>query len=73
MSTSTSPSVNAAEKLGQIAHGFVASSAVNAITRLGIADLLRDGPLTGDELAKRTSTNEDALCRVMLSVQPRCF
>jgi hypothetical protein len=65
MSTVTQPSAAAMQKLGQIAHGFIGSSALNAIARLGVADLLHPKPLTIDELAKQTSTNKDALGRVM--------
>jgi hypothetical protein len=53
------------EKLGQVSHGFFASSALNAITRLGIAEILHGQPLTIEELAKRTSTNADALGRAL--------
>ncbi len=53
------------EKLGQIAQGFFASSAINAVTRLGIAELLDNKPLSVEEMAERTETNKDALARVM--------
>jgi len=50
--------------------------------KLGIADLLKDGPKQIDELAVLTDTNESALCRVLrtltsigvfLEVNPKCF
>lgn len=65
MSTITRSSTNAREKLNQLGFGYAASSAINAIARLEIADLLHERPLSGDELAKQTSTNSDALCRVL--------
>ncbi|HYR44512.1 MAG TPA: methyltransferase, partial [Terriglobia bacterium] len=33
--------------------------------KLGIADLLKDGPKTGEELAKPTETDAQSLCRVL--------
>jgi ubiquinone/menaquinone biosynthesis C-methylase UbiE len=39
--------------------------AIRAATELGIADLLKDGPKTIDELAKLTDTFEDPLYRIM--------
>lgn len=64
-STQVKDSVNAADQLMQFASGFVISSALNAVTRLRIADLLANGPLTAGELARATSTSSDALNRVM--------
>lgn len=65
MSTVTRPSLQAIQTLGQIANGYSASSALNAIARLEIADLLQDKPMSIGDLAKRSSTNEDALCRAL--------
>lgn len=38
---------------------------LSAVAELGIADQLVDGPLSADELASRTSSNADALYRVL--------
>jgi hypothetical protein len=38
---------------------------LSAVAEIGIADQLADGPLTVEELAKRTETNADALYRVL--------
>lgn len=65
MATATIPNAIAFEKLGQISHGFLASSALNAITRLGVADVLDDKSMSIEELASKTSANKDALCRVL--------
>lgn len=55
----------ASDRIMQLASGFVISSALSAITRLKIADLLVSGPCTATELARQTSSNADALNRVM--------
>lgn len=65
MSTQVIDTVNAADQLMQFASGFMISSALNAVTRLKIADLLAPGPMSAQELARQTSTNADALNRVM--------
>jgi hypothetical protein len=65
MPAAVRPSVAAIEKLNQITFAFMATSALNAVARLEIADVLSDRPLSIDELAKRTTTNKDALCRVL--------
>src|SRR5262245_32831917 len=49
----------------QAATGYVASSAICAVARLKIADLLKDGPKPVAELAKKTSTSEDILFRTL--------
>lgn len=59
------PVVTANDKLLQIAHGYMASSALNAVARLGIADILAEGCLSVRELSERTGTSEAALYRVM--------
>jgi hypothetical protein len=66
MSTVLEPTAaDAAVKVLQIANGFVASSALNAIARLSVADHLAAGPLSITELAKKSGTDADALCRVL--------
>jgi hypothetical protein len=59
------PTMSPIERLQNIAGGYVASSAVNAIVRLNIADLVGDGESDVSTLAKQTQTNEDALYRVL--------
>jgi SAM-dependent methyltransferase len=45
--------------------GYYISQAIYAVAKLGIADLLGDGPRHHDELAKATGTEGDALRRVL--------
>ncbi len=59
------PQLGAAEIIGQLTGGYVVSSALNAITRLGVADLLAEGPESVSQLAAKTGTHEDSLCRVL--------
>lgn len=54
-----------AQRLSGIANSFVASSAINAVIRLNIADLLGDGEMDAQTLAQKTETDEDALYRVL--------
>ncbi len=49
----------------QLSTGYMASSCLHAVTRLRIADLLRNGPKAVGELAKAASVNEDILYRVL--------
>jgi hypothetical protein len=55
------PQPTAAQRMSGIASSYAASSAINAVIRLSIADLLADGEMGVAELAKKTETNEDAL------------
>jgi hypothetical protein len=59
------PTMSPLERLQNIAGGYVAASAINAIVRLNIADLLAAGEQDVSQLAKQTHTNEDALYRVL--------
>ena len=59
------PQAQDAERVLQLATGFVFTAALQPIVRLKIADLLADGPLPAAELARRTGTNEDALYRIV--------
>jgi hypothetical protein len=54
-----------AEQLMQLASGYMASISIHIVARLGIADLLKDGPRPVSELAAATSTQEDRLYRVL--------
>ena len=66
MSTASLHAVpNPAEKIMQSALGFMATAALHAVTTLGVPDLMKNGPVNVASLAISTSTNEDALYRVM--------
>lgn len=49
----------------QLLQGFWASRAVYAAAKLGIADLLKDGPKSSDDLAALTGTHPPSLYRLM--------
>lgn len=53
------------QQLDQMITGYWVSQAIYAAAKFGIADLLKDGPKTVDELAAATSTNADALHRLL--------
>jgi hypothetical protein len=53
------------QQLDQLITGYWTSQAIYAAARFGIADLLKNGPLTADDLAAATSTNRDALYRLL--------
>lgn len=54
-----------ASQLDQMITGYWISQAIYAAAKFGIADLLKDGPRTAEELASATSTNPDALYRLL--------
>jgi hypothetical protein len=45
--------------------GYVLSQAVAAVTRLGIADLIKDSPRSAEDLAQACAVNADALYRTL--------
>jgi predicted methyltransferase len=49
----------------QMTHQLWITAGIGVVAELGIADLLRDGPLTVDELASRTETDRESLYRLM--------
>jgi O-methyltransferase/methyltransferase family protein len=51
--------------LRRLVNGYQVTQAINVAARLGIADLLRDGPLGSEELAAATETHAPALHRVL--------
>lgn len=55
----------AAQRLAGIANSFVATSAINAVIRLNVADILGDAEMDVQTLAGKTQTDEDALYRVL--------
>jgi hypothetical protein len=54
--------------LTQLAFGALMTQALYVVAKLGIADLLKDKPLSVAELAQRTETHERALYRVLRSL-----
>ena len=63
--SSTTQQPSPAEHVMQLATGYVASISIYIVAKLGIADLLNDGPRTTAELAAATHTIEDRLYRVL--------
>jgi hypothetical protein len=59
--TETSPQ----QQLDQMITGYWTSQAIYAAATFGVADLLKDGPRSVDELAEASSTNADALYRLL--------
>jgi len=68
--------------LMQMCSGYMISAALYPVTKLGIAELVADGPKTISELARETGANEDGLYRVLRAlgcvglfaeVSPRTF
>ena len=59
--TETSP----LQQLDQMITGYWTSQAIYAAAKFGIADLLNDGPRSIDDLAQASSTNADALYRLL--------
>jgi O-methyltransferase. len=53
------------QALRRLVNGYQVSQAIHVAATLGIADLLRDGPLSSDELAARASANPRSLHRVL--------
>lgn len=60
-----SPAVSAEEELTRLIFGFMVSRSIALAARLGIADLLQDGPKSADELAVATRTHERSLYRLL--------
>jgi O-methyltransferase domain/Dimerisation domain len=53
------------EELSQLVSGYRVSQAIYVVVKLGIPDLLADGPRGSDELAHATETHAGALYRVL--------
>jgi hypothetical protein len=53
------------QQLDQMITGYWISQAIYAAAKFGIADHLKDGPKAVGELAAATSTNPDALYRLL--------
>ena len=54
-----------AAQLDQMITGYWLSQAIYPAAHFGIADLVKDGPRPIDDLAQKTSTNPDALYRLL--------
>jgi hypothetical protein len=52
-------------QLMQLTSGCLVAPAIYVVAKLGIPDILKDGPKTAAELAEATGANADALYRVM--------
>lgn len=79
---STNPECAPAERVMQLAGGYVISSALNAAIRLNIAETLAEEEMSIASLARKVNVEEDALFRVMrmltslkvfAQVRPRVF
>src|ERR1700731_1986204 len=57
--------ISAHQQLDQMITGYWISQAIYAAAKFAIADHLKDGPKTVKELADATSTNPDALYRLL--------
>jgi O-methyltransferase domain/Dimerisation domain len=55
----------ARQRLGQMAMGGVVLQLLYVVTKLGVADLLKDGPESCDELAQSTGVHAPSLYRVL--------
>jgi hypothetical protein len=59
------PEVAAAQLMYQLGTGYMLSSALQVVLKLGIADRLAGGPVTTAALAQATGVKEDALYRLL--------
>src|SRR4028119_591557 len=53
------------EAMLQMMSGFWVSRGIYAVAKLGVADSLRDGAKTSEELATATATHADSLYRIL--------
>ena len=59
------PDPAAIQHVLQLSTGYIASAALGAVTRLGVADQLAGGPRSAGDLARAVGANEDALYRAL--------
>jgi len=52
----------------QIIHSYRVAQLVNVAAKLGLADLLKDGPKSSDDLAQLVGAHPRALYRVLLTL-----
>ena len=55
----------APQRMLELIAGFWISRCIHAIARLGVPDLLKDGPKTAEALAQATDTHASSLFRVL--------
>jgi O-methyltransferase domain/Dimerisation domain len=65
MSSTSAVSPSPLDLIMQMASGYIVSASLYATTKLGIPDLLRNGPLSTKDLAKATNSHEGALYRTL--------
>ena len=53
------------QQLDQMITSYWTSQAIYAATKFGVADLLKDGPRSIQQLTEASSTNDDALYRLL--------
>jgi hypothetical protein len=70
------------QRISSLIFGAILAKTVYVAAKLGLADELADGPLSAEELARRTETNADALHRILRAlageglfeeIEPRTF
>jgi hypothetical protein len=61
----TAGELSTRDTLWRMTNGYQVSQAIHVVATLGIADLLKDGPRSVDELAKATGTHATALYRIL--------
>jgi hypothetical protein len=64
-SAQTATDISIREQMLQMMSGLWVTRGIYVAAKLGIADLLKDGPKTAEQLAVATDTNADALYRVL--------
>jgi hypothetical protein len=62
------PACEAPERLLDLIQSHRITAVIHAAATLGLAELLRDGPRTVDELAHTTGANRDALARLLVAL-----
>lgn len=65
MTTTSAPATSAAQALAQMLVGNQIQQAIYVAAKLGVADLLEDGPRDSADLAEVVGAHPDALCRLL--------
>jgi hypothetical protein len=65
---SEGPSCDARERLLDLIQSHRVTATIHVAATLGLAELLRDGPRTVDELTHATRANKDALARLLIAL-----
>ena len=69
-SPTLTPTPDDALEMAQLLLGFATSQALYTVARLGVAELLLDGPRSIEDLAEATGADADALGRVIRTLTP---